>query len=104
MAYRRASSGGDHALLYGVAVAVEGLHTERRNEAAVQFGEHSIFEAAEVGVKSIQGHLNRVERKARAQHFQVDVRIFVAGEADEADHALFFCLFESFGGATVAYE
>ena len=91
---------GVDPVLHGFAAAAETLHAERRDVAAHQFGEHELLKAAGVGgVQDVERHLHGVERVISFQHLQMDVRIFVAGEAHEAHFALLLCLIESFNGA-----
>ena len=46
--------------------------------------------------------MHGVEGEIGLQHFEMDGGIFVAGETDEADFALFLGLVERFGGAVGA--
>ena len=58
---------------------------------ATSTGSTLLLEAAEVRVHDVERHLHGVEAEAvlgrHLEHAQVDQRIFVAGEADEADLA-----------------
>ncbi len=60
------------------------------------FRKHLLLEAVAAigGVERIERHLYRVEGVAQPDHFQVNCRVFVAGEADEARLALLLGLVE----------
>ena len=59
-----------------------------------RLGNDELREAAEVRVHDVDRHLHRIEMEAMVlrhfQHVEVDVRIFVSGESDEADLAGLF--------------
>ncbi len=72
-------------------VVAERLHRQDADPLLGGQRQHLMGEAAEVGVHDIDGHLDGVEVEAVLvrdfQHPPVDERVFVAGEADEADLA-----------------
>src|SRR3984957_5303990 len=89
----RDGAAGDH-----FAGAAQALHAQDADAALVSFRQHLLFEAAKSRVESVQRHLHGVEREILFKHSQVDGRIFVAGEADEADFSLLLRGGERFGG------
>ena len=91
--------GGDRAVRDDFAAAAEAFHAEDAETFLRGDGEDLSFEAAEGGVETVERHLHGVEREVCGEHAQMDAGIFVAGEADEADFALFLRFGEGFGGA-----
>ncbi len=67
------------------------------------FRKHQFSKTAVVGIHDVERHLDRVEGEAvfigHFQHVQMDKRILVAGEADVAQLARFFCFQEHLVGA-----
>jgi len=57
-----------------------------------------LFEAERLGgcVERVQGHLDSVEREAGIEHVEVNFRVFVAGESDEADLSFFLGFYKGF--------
>lgn len=109
-----AADGGGHGQAHGVAqafldgdgaagdhfaAAAEAFHAEHGEAAAGGLGQDLLLEAAEGGVKAVQGHLHGIEGEIVPEHFQVDGGVLVAGEADEAHFALLLRLEQGFGGA-----
>ena len=61
------------------------LHAEWRDPTLIENGQHLLLEAHAVsGIKGVQRHLNGVEGKTGVEHGKMHIRVFVAGESDEA--------------------
>src|SRR5260370_24153125 len=77
-------------------VIAHRLHTEYADVVLEQDRQNFPFKTIEVRVHYVERHLNRIEGEAvlrgSRQHFQMNVRTFVAGEADKADLAGLLCL------------
>lgn len=86
------------------ARAAETFHAEDGDAAAIGLRQDALLEAAVAGVEGVEGHLHRVEGKIVAEHFEMDGRIFVAGEANPADLPLLLCGGERFNGAVGAED
>ena len=81
------------------------LHAQDTDAFAHQRRQHVLAETAEVGIHDIERHLYRVEVELvlsrHLQHPQVDERVLVAGESDEADLARLLRLDDGFLSAAL---
>ena len=75
-----------------LAVAAQALHAQSRDATALELRQHLLLEAAIGPIKAVEWHLHRIERVIVCQHFEMDRRALVAGEADETDLAVFLGL------------
>ena len=82
--------------------AAHGFHAEHADALLDKFGQDLVFEAAEVRVHDVEGHLDGVETEVvlarQLEHAEVDDRVFVTREADEAAFARLLRFLQSFDG------
>jgi len=71
-----------------LAVAAQTLHAQRGDAAALELWQYLLLEAPIGPVKTVERHLHRIKRIIVRQHFEMNRRVLVAGEADETDLAL----------------
>lgn len=97
--------GGEGTVHDRFAGAGHGLHAEDGHAFLAGDGEDVALEGAIAGIERIDGELDGVEGEAAVQHFEVNAGVFVAGEADETDFAVFLGLRQGFedtiGGVVV---
>ncbi len=94
----------NHAVLDGLAMSIQGLHTEGCDAALIEFGQDLLLEAAEIRIEGIERHLDGVERKTCFQHGEMNFWILMTSEPYEADLAVFLSLLQRFGGAVPTDE
>ena len=86
----------------------ECFHTEDAGPIGDEAGHDKLRERAEVRVHDVERHLDRVEVEAvllrDIEHIEVDMRVFVAGEADKADFAGLLRFKDSFHGAALGKD
>ena len=90
---------GDGAVRNHFAAAAQTLHSQNSDATLLGLWQNLLFETSKSGVERVERHLNGVERKVVRKHFQMDRRIFVSGESDEANFAFLFGFHQRFGGA-----
>jgi len=76
------------ARLDGATVAPQALHTNRRDPAPRELGQHAGLKTSKVPVEAVERELTRVERIVERQHAEMDLRILVSGETDKSRLAL----------------
>src|SRR6185295_9267464 len=81
------------------SISTKTLHANRGNLLAGQFRKHAALEAAEVRVETVQRKLTGIEGESQGQHAEMDLRIFVPGEADVAHLAVALGALERFHNA-----
>jgi hypothetical protein len=87
-------------------VVAHRFHAKHPNTVLCQNREDSFFETVKVSIHHVERHLHRIEPepvlRSRAQHLQMNLWTFVAGEADKTDLARFLSFDHSLHPASLS--
>jgi len=93
-------AGTKHAHLHWISMSADRFHSQGCNAPLVENGQDLLLEAHRIGrIKRVQRHLYRIEGEPGFKHRKMDLRVFMAREADEPHLAVLLCLMKRFGRA-----
>ena len=101
---RKGFGGGECAVRYGLARTPHALHSEDRDAALIGDGQDAVFKAAKARIQWIERNLDNIEGIAASEHLQIDRRVLVSVESDEADLSLLLCFGKGFENTIVRVD